>query len=162
MTIVIIREDLLARSAEKKATLPTMLNYAVHAENGSLYNTPGTFPIYIVGLVMKWLVAQGGLEAVAKMNERKGAEAYGKEIDRSGFYRGTADKDSRSLMNVTFRLPNEDLERLFVKESAAAGLDSLKGHRSVGGMRASLYNAFPEAGVDALVSFMKEFEAKHG
>ena len=161
MTIVIIREDLLARSAEKKATLPTMLNYAVHAENGSLYNTPGTFPIYVVGLVMKWLAAQGGLEAVAKMNERKGAKLYA-EIDRSGFYRGTAEKESRSLMNVTFRLPNEDLEKTFVKESTAAGLDGLKGHRSVGGMRASLYNAFPEAGVDALVSFMKEFEAKHG
>jgi phosphoserine aminotransferase len=161
VTIVIIREDLLARSAEKKASLPTMLNYAVHAENGSLYNTPGTFPIYIVGLVMKWLAAEGGLEAVAKVNERKGAKLYA-EIDRTGFYRGTAEKESRSLMNVTFRLPNEELEKTFVKESTAAGLDGLKGHRSVGGMRASLYNAFPEAGVDALVSFMKQFEAKHG
>jgi phosphoserine aminotransferase len=161
VTIVIIREDLLARSAGKKATLPTMMNYAVHAENGSLYNTPGTFPIYIVGLVMKWLAAQGGLDAVAKTNERKGAKLYA-EIDRTGFYRGTADRESRSLMNVTFRLPNEELEKIFVKESTAAGLDGLKGHRSVGGMRASLYNAFPEAGVDALVSFMKEFEAKHG
>jgi phosphoserine aminotransferase len=161
VTIVIIREDLVARSAEKKATLPTMLNYAVHAENGSLYNTPGTFPIYAVGLVMKWLIKQGGLDAVAKINQRKAAKLYA-EIDRSGFYRGTAEKESRSLMNITFRLPDEELEKTFVKESTAAGLDGLKGHRSVGGMRASIYNAFPEAGVDALVSFMKEFEAKHG
>ena len=161
VTIVIIREDLLQRSLEKKATLPTMMNYAVHAENGSLYNTPGSFPIYIVGLVMKWLLAQGGLSALATVNERKAAKLYA-EIDRTGFYRGTADKGSRSLMNVTFRLPSEELEKTFVKESTSAGLDGLKGHRSVGGMRASIYNAFPEAGIDALLAFMKDFEAKHG
>ena len=100
---------------------------------------------------------QGGLEAIAVVNERKAAKLYA-EIDRTGFYRGTAHTECRSLMNITFRLPNEDLEKLFIKESTAAGLDGLKGHRAVGGMRASVYNAFPEDGVDALVAFMKEFE----
>jgi len=164
VTVVIIREDLLQRATERKAAappLPTMLSYAVHAENGSLYNTPACFPIYIVGLVAKWLLAQGGLTAIAKVNERKAAKLYA-ELDRTGFYRGTADKASRSLMNVTFRLPSEDLEKMFVKEATAAGLDGLKGHRSVGGMRASIYNAFPEAGVDALVAFLKSFEAARG
>ena len=158
VTVVILRDDLLPRSQK---TLPTMLNYAVHAENGSLYNTPPAFGVYALGLVMKWLIAQGGLSAIAAVNERKAAKLYA-EIDRTGFYRGTADKDSRSLMNVTFRLASEELENMFVKESTAAGLDGLKGHRSVGGMRASIYNAFPEAGVDALVAFMQEFERKHG
>src|SRR5436190_5099210 len=110
---------------------------------------------------MKWLIAQGGLSAIAAVNERKAGKLYA-EIDRSGFYRGTAAKDSRSLMNVTFRLSSETLEQKFVRESTAAGLDGLKGHRAVGGMRASLYNAFPEAGVDALVSFMRDFERSNG
>jgi phosphoserine aminotransferase len=158
VTLVIIREDLLARSSD---TLPTMLNYRVHAENDSLYNTPNTFGVYILGLTMKWLKSLGGLGAIAKINERKASKLYA-EIDRTGFYRGTAQKESRSLMNVTFRLATEDLERAFVKESTAAGLDGLKGHRSVGGMRASLYNAFPEAGVDALIDFMRHFEARRG
>ena len=161
VTVVIIRDDMLQRSAEKKPTLPAMLNYAVHAENGSLYNTPPVFAVYALGLVMKWLIGQGGLAAIAKVNERKAKKLYA-EIDRTGFYRGTAQKDSRSLMNVTFRLATEELESAFVKEATAAGLDGLKGHRAVGGMRASIYNAFPEAGVDALVSFMKEFERKRG
>jgi phosphoserine aminotransferase len=161
VTVVIIREDLLARSVEKKAALPTMLNYAVHAENGSLYNTPPAFAVYALGLVMKWLRGQGGLAAIAKTNERKAAALYA-EIDRTGFYRGTAAKDSRSLMNITFRLATEELEKQFIKESAAAGLDGLKGHRAVGGMRASIYNAFPHEGVDTLVSFMKEFERTNG
>ncbi len=158
LTIVIIRDDLLARSQK---SLPTMLNYAVHAENKSLYNTPPAFAVYALGLVMKWLIGQGGLPAIAKVNERKAAKLYG-EIDRSGFYRGTAHKDSRSLMNVTFRLATEELESKFVKEATAAGLDGLKGHRSVGGMRASIYNAFPEEGIDVLVSFMREFERRNG
>ncbi|HEX3644999.1 MAG TPA: 3-phosphoserine/phosphohydroxythreonine transaminase [Vicinamibacterales bacterium] len=158
VTLVIIREDLLPRSQK---SLPTMLNYAVQAENGSMYNTPPTFAVYTLGLVMKWLIAQGGLDAIAKVNERKAAKLYA-EIDRTGFYRGTAHRDSRSLMNVTFRLATEDLEKAFVKESTAAGLDGLKGHRSVGGMRASIYNAFPEHGIDQLVAFMREFEAKRG
>jgi phosphoserine aminotransferase len=158
VTLVIIREDLLARSSKD---LHTMLNYAVHAENGSMYNTPPCFGIYLMGLVMKWGLAQGGLDAINAANQRKAGKLYA-EIDRSGFYRGTADKASRSRMNITFRLPSEDLEKAFVKESTAAGLDGLKGHRSVGGMRASIYNAFPEAGIDALVSFMQEFERKNG
>jgi phosphoserine aminotransferase len=161
VTVVIIREDLLARSVEKKATLPTMANYAVYAENGSLYNTPPVFAVYALGLVMKWLRGQGGLAAIAKTNERKAATLY-TEIDRTGFYRGTAHQDSRSLMNITFRLATEELEKQFIKESTAAGLDGLKGHRAVGGMRASIYNAFPQEGVDALVSFMREFERTHG
>jgi phosphoserine aminotransferase len=158
VTLVIIREDLLPRSQK---SLPTMLNYAVQAENGSMYNTPPTFAVYTLSLVMKWLIAQGGLAAIAQVNERKAAKLYA-EIDRTGFYRGTAHKDCRSLMNVTFRLATEDLEKAFVKESTAAGLDGLKGHRSVGGMRASIYNAFPEHGIDELVAFMREFEAKRG
>jgi phosphoserine aminotransferase len=158
VTLVIIRDDLLARSSK---TLPTMLNYAVHVENGSMYNTPNTFGIYLMGLVVKWALADGGLVAIAARNERKAAKLYA-EIDRSGFYRGTAEPNSRSLMNVTFRLPSEDLEKAFVKQSTAAGLDGLKGHRSVGGMRASIYNAFPEEGVDALVDFMREFERLNG
>jgi len=161
LTVVIIREDLLERSKARAATLPTMLNYAVHAEHKSLYNTPPAVAIYATGLVMRWLLDQGGLPAIAAMNERKAATLYA-EIDRTGFYRGTAAKDSRSLMNVTFRLPSEELETMFVKESTAAGLDGLKGHRAVGGMRASIYNAFPEAGVDALVAFMRDFERRNG
>jgi phosphoserine aminotransferase len=161
VTLVIIREDLLQRSAEKKAALPTMLNYAVHAENRSLYNTPPAFAVYALGLVIRWLLNQGGLEAVGAVNERKAAKLYG-EIDRSGFYRGTAEKESRSLMNVTFRLATEELEKRFVNESTAAGLDGLKGHRAVGGMRASIYNAFPEEGIDTLVAFMRDFEQRHG
>jgi phosphoserine aminotransferase len=158
VTLVIIREDLLARSTD---ALPIMLNYRVHVENNSLYNTPNTFGIYILGLTVKWVRSQGGLAAIERLNQRKAGKLYA-EIDRTGFYRGTAQKDSRSLMNVTFRLPNEELEKLFVKESTAAGLDGLQGHRSVGGMRASIYNAFPEEGVDALVDFMREFERKRG
>jgi phosphoserine aminotransferase len=110
---------------------------------------------------MKYLRSIGGLAAIAKVNQRKAAKLYA-EIDRTGFYRGTARKEDRSLMNVTFRLSTEELEKLFVKESTAAGFDGLKGHRSVGGMRASIYNAFPEEGIDALVSFMREFERKRG
>ncbi|MSO57144.1 MAG: 3-phosphoserine/phosphohydroxythreonine transaminase [Acidobacteria bacterium] len=158
VTLVIIREDLLARSP---GGLPSMLSYAVHAENGSMHNTPPTFAIYMLGLVTQWLIEQGGLDAVAAVNERKAAKLY-EEIDRTGFYRGTAQKDSRSLMNVTFRLKTEDLEKQFVKASEKAGLDGLKGHRSVGGIRASIYNAFPEEGVDALVTFMREFELRNG
>jgi phosphoserine aminotransferase len=158
VTLVIIREDLLPRSSK---SLHTMMNYAVHAENGSMYNTPPCFGIYLMGLVMKWALAQGGLNEIARHNERKASKLYA-EIDRSGFYRGTADKGSRSRMNITFRLPSEDLEARFVKESTAAGLDGLKGHRSVGGMRASIYNAFPEQGIDALVAFMQDFEKRNG
>jgi phosphoserine aminotransferase len=157
-TLVIIREDLLTRSTK---SLHTMLNYAVHAENGSLYNTPPAFAIYTLGLVMKWLRDKGGLDAIGVVNERKAGKLYA-ELDRTGYWRPTARKEDRSLMNVTFRLATEDLEKKFVKESTAAGFDGLKGHRSVGGMRASIYNAFPEEGIDALVDFMREFERKNG
>ena len=158
VTVVIIREDLLSRSAD---TLPTMLSYKTHADNGSMYNTPPAFGIYILGLVLKWMKGIGGLEAIGKINARKGKVLYD-ELDRSDFWRPHAEQDSRSLMNVTFRLPNEDLEKLFVKQSTEAGFDGLKGHRSVGGLRASIYNAFPEEGVNALVQFMREFEKKNG
>jgi phosphoserine aminotransferase len=158
VTLVIIRDDLARKGP---ASLPTILQYAVHAENRSLYNTPPVFSIYIMRLVLKWLIAQGGLQAVERKNEAKANKLYA-EIDRTGFYRGHAEAGSRSRMNVTFRLPSEDLEQQFVKESTAAGLDGLKGHRSVGGLRASIYNAFPEAGVDALVGFMREFERRNG
>ena len=158
LTLVIVRDDLAKRGA---ATLPTMLQYGVHVENKSMYNTPPVFGVYIMRLVLKWLIKEGGLAAIEKKNVRKAQKLYA-EIDRTGFYRGHAHKDSRSLMNVTFRLPSEELEKKFVKDSTAAGLDGLKGHRSVGGLRASIYNAFPEAGVDALVSFMQEFERTSG
>jgi phosphoserine aminotransferase len=158
VTLVIVRDDLVKRSP---ASLPTMLSYAVQAENGSLYNTPPVFGIYILGLVARWLKGMGGLAAIESLNERKAAKLYA-EIDRTGFYRGHAESGSRSRMNVTFRLPSEALENDFAKASTAAGLDGLKGHRSVGGLRASIYNAFPEEGIDALVDFMREFERTRG
>jgi phosphoserine aminotransferase len=158
LTLVVIREDLAKQGA---ASLPTMLRYSTHAAEGSLYNTPPVFGIYILRLVLKWLVNNGGLKAMAATNERKAGKLYA-EIDRTGFYRGHAALDSRSLMNITFRLPSEELEKRFAQEATAAGFDGLKGHRSVGGLRASLYNAFPEEGVDALVGFMREFERKNG
>ena len=158
VTVVIIREDLLARSS---SSLHTMLNYAVQAENGSLYNTPPAFGVYVLGLVVEWLIELGGLPAIAEINERKAGKLYA-ELDGTGFWRPTADKASRSRMNVTFRLASEDLEKAFVKESTAAGFDGLKGHRSVGGMRASIYNAFPESGIDRLVEFMRDFELRNG
>jgi phosphoserine aminotransferase len=158
VALVFIRDDLLARSPEG---MHTMLNYNTHAKDKSLYNTPPVFTIYVMGLVMKWLLAQGGLEAAEKRNTTKAALLYD-VIDSSGFYRGHAHADCRSLMNVTFRLPSEELEKQFVTEATKAGLDGLKGHRSVGGIRASIYNAFPKEGVEALVAFMKEFERTHG
>jgi len=158
VTVVIIRDDLLARSAD---TLPTMMNYRIQAENESRYNTPPAFGIYILRLVLKWLKGVGGLAAIEKVNERKAAALYA-ELDRTAFWMPHADKDARSRMNVTFRLQSEALEQRFVKESTAEGLDGLKGHRSVGGLRASIYNAFPEAGITALVQFMQEFERKNG
>ena len=158
LTLVIIRDDLVSRTP---ATLATMLQYGVHVENKSMYNTPPVFGVYIMRLVLKWLLKEGGLSAIDASNARKAQKLYA-EIDRTGYYRGHAQADSRSRMNVTFRLPSEELEKKFVKESTAAGLDGLKGHRSVGGLRASIYNAFPEAGVDALVAFMKEFERVNG
>ena len=143
------------------AGLPTMLDYRVHVENKSLYNTPNTGGIYIFSLVCKWLQEKGGVAAMERENDEKAGLVYD-AIDATDFYRGHADVDCRSPMNVTFRLPAEDLEKKFVAEATAQGLDGLKGHRSVGGIRASIYNAFPRAGVEALVSFMKDFERRNG
>ena len=158
VTLVIVRDDLLPRIPDG---LHTMLDYRTHVENKSLYNTPNTWGIYIINLVCKWLKNNGGLAAMESENERKAKLLYD-AIDSSSFYRGHADADARSIMNVTFRLPSEDLEKKFTSEATAQGLDGLKGHRSVGGIRASIYNAFPREGVEALVSFMKEFERKNG
>ena len=158
LTVVIVRDDLLQRVPEG---LATMLDFRTHVENKSLYNTPNTWGIYILGLVCKWLKDKGGLAAMERENEEKAQLIYD-AIDATDFYRGHADADCRSLMNVTFRLPDQELEKKFVAESTAQGLDGLKGHRSVGGIRASIYNAFPRAGVEALVSFMKDFERRNG
>jgi phosphoserine aminotransferase len=159
VAIVILRDDLLARTPEGLAAL---LDYKVMAENKSLYNTPPCFAIYIVGLVAKWLLDQGGLPAIASHNKAKADLVY-QTIDTSGgFFRGHAETASRSRMNITFRLPNEDMEKQFVKEATAEGLLELKGHRSVGGLRASIYNAQPMKAVEALVGFMKEFQKKNG
>jgi len=158
VTLVIIRDDLLQRIPEN---LPTMLDYRIHVENKSLYNTPNTWGVYIMGLVCKWLQDLGGLAGMEQQNDQKAQLVYD-AIDATDFYRGHADADCRSTMNVTFRLPAEELEKKFVAEATAQGLDGLKGHRSVGGIRASIYNAFPRAGVEALVSFMKDFERRNG
>ena len=158
VTLVFIRDDVLARSPQ---SLPTMLDYNTHVKDKSLYNTPPVFSIYVMRLVMKWLLENGGLEAAERRNQEKAKLIYD-AIDSSGFYRGHAEPGDRSLMNVTFRLPSEDLEKQFVSEATKAGLDGLKGHRSVGGIRASIYNAFPKEGVEALASFMKEFERTYG
>ena len=158
VTLVIVRDDLLKRIPDG---MHTMLDYRTHVENKSLYNTPNTWGIYIISLVCKWLLEKGGLEAMHRENEAKAGLLYD-AIDSTGFYRGHADADSRSIMNVTFRLPSEELEKKFTAQATAQGLDGLKGHRSVGGIRASIYNAFPLEGVEALVAFMKEFESKNG
>jgi phosphoserine aminotransferase len=159
VTVVIIRDDLLERSAD---TLASMLNYRIHAENGSLFNTPPCFGIYIVGLVARWLADEmGGLEKTAQFNEQKAALLYDVVDASDGFYRGHAQADCRSRMNVTFKLPNEDLDKAFVTEAQEQRLHSLKGHRSVGGIRASIYNAMPRAGVEALRDFMVDFQKKN-
>lgn len=159
VTLVIVRDELLARGAKG---LPTMLDYRTHSENKSLYNTPPVFPIYVVGLVAKWLLAEGGLEAMGRRNEQKAGRLYAAIDGSGGFYRPHAKPDSRSHMNVTFRLSSEELEKKFLAEASEAGFSGLKGHRSVGGVRASIYNAFPSEGIDALVSFMQEFQRKSG
>jgi phosphoserine aminotransferase len=158
VTLVIVRDDMLSRIPDG---LHTMLDYRTHVENKSLYNTPNTWGIYIISLVCKWLRGKGGLAGMERENDEKAQLLYD-AIDATEFYRGHADADSRSIMNVTFRLPTEELEKQFSTEATAHGLDGLKGHRSVGGIRASIYNAFPKEGVAALVSFMNEFERKHG
>lgn len=159
VTLLILRDDLLARSPKN---LPTMLDYNTHAKDKSLYNTPPVFAIYIMRLVTKWLLGEGGLEAIGRRNQEKAKILYDAIDGSGGFYRPHAKPDSRSNMNVTFRLPSEEQEKRFVAEATKAGLDGLKGHRSVGGVRASIYNAFPKKGVATLVSFMKEFARKNG
>ncbi|CAK8713324.1 3-phosphoserine/phosphohydroxythreonine transaminase [Candidatus Electrothrix laxa] len=158
VTLVIIREDLLESTPDN---VPTMLNYKTHADKGSMFNTPPTFAIYCVGRVLNWLKEQGGVAAMQQRNEEKAALLYD-AIDGNDFYRGHAEKASRSLMNVTFNLPTPELEAEFIAEAAALGLDGLKGHRSIGGCRASIYNAFPKEGIEKLVAFMAEFAAKKG
>ena len=158
VVIVIIREDLITEDVLPGT--PTMLRYKTHADAGSLYNTPPCYGIYICGKVFKWLKARGGLAAMKEYNEKKAKILYD-FLDSSKLFKGTVEKKDRSLMNVPFVTGDEELDALFVKEAKAAGLENLKGHRTVGGMRASIYNAMPIEGVEKLVAFMKDFEEKH-
>lgn len=158
VTLCIIRDDMLKLIPDN---LHTMLDYRTHTENNSLYNTPNTWGIYIIDLVCKWIESKGGLSGIHQQNEAKAKMLYD-TIDSTEFYRGHADTDSRSRMTPTFRLPNEDLEKQFIKEAESEKLNGLKGHRSVGGLRASIYNAFPVEGVEKLIEFMNEFERKNG
>jgi phosphoserine aminotransferase len=159
VTLVVIRRDLLDRTP---GGLPAMLDYRVQAESRSLHNTPPTFAIYVVGLVLRWLLATGGLAGAAERNEEKAALLYAAIDESGGFYRGHAQVASRSRMNVTFRLPSEELEATFLKEAQKESLDGLKGHRSVGGLRASIYNACPLESARALASFMNDFRRRRG
>ncbi|MBM4076422.1 MAG: 3-phosphoserine/phosphohydroxythreonine transaminase, partial [Planctomycetes bacterium] len=157
VTLVIIRDDLVERGAKD---LPTMLQYRTHAKNESMYNTPPTFAIYLMGLVLKWIKNKGGLSSMNDLNRRKAGKLYA-FLDQSKLFKSTADLDSRSQMNVTFVTGNADLDSKFCSAATKAGFDGLKGHRSVGGMRASIYNAFPEAGVESLVGFLQNFEREN-
>jgi phosphoserine aminotransferase len=158
VTIVIIREDLMNKSPEN---IPTLCNYNTIGGKDSMYNTPPTFGIYIMKLILEWMKSLGGIEAVEKMNKEKAALLYN-VIDNTDFFKGTVEKDSRSMMNIPFRLPSEDLEKQFVAEALQNDISGVKGHRSVGGIRASIYNAVPYKSVKALVDFMKDFERKNG
>lgn len=155
VVVVIVREDLVGHAREG---IPTMLDYKTHVDNGSMFNTPPTYGIYVCGLVLEWLKANGGLSAMYELNKKKAAILYD-YLDSSSFFRGTVEPASRSLMNVPFVIGDAELEKKFLREAEAAGFLNLKGHRSVGGMRASIYNAMPIEGVRALVDFMKKFEA---
>jgi phosphoserine aminotransferase len=159
VVVAMIREDMLARIPEK---LPVMLDYKLLAESGSLHNTPPCYAIYMVGLVLKWLKDLGGLSAMQKINEQKSGMVYNVIDQSGGYYRGHAKPEARSIMNIPFRLPSEELEDQFVKESKKAELIGLKGHRSVGGLRASLYNAVTVESAKALADFMVEFQRKNG
>ena len=158
LTVVIVRDDLIG---EPLPGTPAMFTYKTHADNESMYNTPPTYGWYLAGLVFQWLKDLGGLQGMAEINQRKAGKLYG-AIDTSGFYQNPVDPACRSWMNVPFTLANPELDPTFLAEAKEAGLVTLKGHRSVGGMRASIYNAMPEEGVDALVAFMAEFEKRHG
>lgn len=155
VTLVVIRKDLLERSSD---ALHTYMNYKIHVENDSMYNTPTTFGIYIAGLVFKWLLNMGGLDEMYKRNVEKAGILYTAIDSSDGFYRGSVAEEDRSLMNVTYRLPNEELDKKFIEEAGKKGFSGLKGHRSAGGIRASIYNAFPKKGVEDLVQFMGEFK----
>lgn len=157
-TVVIIRKDLIGKALD---ITPTMLNYKIHAENDSMYNTPPTYGIYIIKLVLEWIKEQGGVAELQKINEKKAGILYD-YLDSSKLFKGTAAKKDRSLMNVTFRLPSDELTAKFIKEADANGLGTLKGHRLVGGIRASIYNAMPVEGVKSLVSLMERFEKENG
>ncbi len=157
VTLVIAREDLIGETLDGT---PTMLDYKIHADNGSMYNTPPTYGIYVLKLVLEWIKEQGGVAAVQKINEEKAAILYN-FLDESKMFRGTVAKEDRSLMNAPFVTGNDELDAKFVAEAKAAGFVNLKGHRTVGGMRASIYNAMPVEGVKALVDFMKKFEAEN-
>jgi phosphoserine aminotransferase len=159
LTIVIVREDLLGHALP---STPSMFDYKTHAENGSMYNTPPTYAWYIAGLVFEWLKNKGGLKGMAAINERKAAKLYAYIDGSGGFYRNPVDPACRSWMNIPFTLHDANLDEPFLKGAKGAGLLQLKGHRSVGGMRASIYNAMPEAGIDALIGYMKEFKQKQG
>ena len=158
VTVVIIRKDLIEKA---NTNVPTILKYSTFADNNSLYNTPPTFGIYMLGEVLKWVEAQGGLEAIAQNNEEKAALIYNVIDNSNGFYTGHAEAGSRSLMNITFRVADEELEKKFLKEAAAAGFIGLNGHRSVGGCRASTYNAVPREACQALADFMVKFQKDH-
>ena len=158
LTVVIVRDDLIG---ETLPGTPTMFDYRVHADNGSMYNTPPTYAWYLAGLVFKWLLGQGGLDAMAEINQRKSQQLYA-TIEASDFYSSPVDAACRSWMNVPFTLADAALDAAFLEQAGQAGLLNLKGHRSVGGMRASIYNAMPESGIAALVDFMGEFERAHG
>jgi len=158
VVLVIIRKDLLERSQD---SLHTMLNYKVQAENDSLYNTPNTFGIYIIKLVAKYLLSLGGLEKMYEINKAKAKLLYDAIDNSNGFYKGHAEKESRSLMNITFNLATPELEKKLIDEATKAGFSGLKGHRSVGGLRASIYNAFPTKGVEDLVAFMNDFQKRN-
>lgn len=157
LAILIVRDDLIGQA---RADTPNLMNWQTYAENESMFNTPATFSWYLAGLVFDWIKAQGGVTAMAQVNQRKSQKLYD-YIDQSSFYRNEVDPKVRSWMNVTFKLPSAELEVPFLQQSKAAGLLSLKGHKAYGGMRASIYNAMPEEGVDALLSFMKHFEQAH-
>lgn len=159
VTVVILREDMLQ---DLPKDIPTMMNYGTHAKNNSLYNTPPAYSIYMVNLVLKWLKEQGGLSAMEQKNKEKTKLIYDAIDASNGFYRGCAETGSRSIMNLTFRLASEELEKLFIQESAAAGFVGLKGHRSVGGLRASTYNAVPYEACQALSQFMRDFMQRNG
>lgn len=159
VTLVIIRDDLIAKVPDRQHAL---LDYRAIAENSSMLNTPNTWGIYIINLVCQWLKGKGGLPAMQQLNQEKAKILYDALDSSDGYYRGHAEREARSMMNVTFRLPSEELEKQFCAEATALGLDGLKGHRSVGGIRASIYNAFPKEGVERLAEFMKDFAQKNG